>query len=76
MSWSSVPTRLGHTKINACVKTDLYDWILQHPQALQSPIAKYFLIVSTDGHSGKEMVKEHLLQMSSQESHNRMVSPT
>ena len=28
--WSSIPNKRGHTKINECVKTALYYWILHN----------------------------------------------
>ena len=38
-------------KTSARVKTDLYDFILQHPQFLQSPIENDCLKVYIGGHS-------------------------
>ena len=38
MLWSSIPNRKGNTKRNEKVEKYLYNWILQHPQVVQSPI--------------------------------------
>ena len=43
-------------KINACAKTALYDWILQHSQVVQSVIANGCRKVYIDGHSGKQVI--------------------
>ena len=51
MLWSSFPKRKVHTKINENIKKSLYNWILQHPQVVQSPISNECLKVSIGGHS-------------------------
>ena len=51
-------------KISEQVKKYLYNWILQHPQVVQSPIADGFLKVSIDGNSEPQLVPEFLLQVS------------
>ena len=43
MLWSSIPKRWGHLKINQQVKKYLYNWVLQHHQVVQYPIANYCL---------------------------------
>ena len=73
MLWSSIPKRSA--KINACVKIALYDFIIMHPQVVQSPIENDCLNMSIYGHSEKHMVTELLLQVSAQELHNSVVSP-
>ena len=75
MLWSSIPNRKGHTKINEQVRISLYNFILQHPQAVQSPIAHDCLKVSIDGNSESQLVSKLLLQVSFWEPHNIMVSP-
>ena len=37
--WPVILKQRGNTKIYECVKIDLYNWILQHPQVVQSPIS-------------------------------------
>ena len=51
MSWSSMPNMRGHTKINAGVKTALYNWIPHHPQVVESPKDNDCINVSIDIHS-------------------------
>ena len=75
MLWSSIPNRKGHKKINEQVKKYLYNWILQHPQVVQSPIANDCLKVPIDGPSELQLVPKLLLQVSVQELHNIMVIP-
>ena len=64
MLWSSILNRKGNTKINAQVKKYPYNYILQHPQVVQSIIAKDCLQVSIDGHSEPHLVPKLLLQVS------------
>ena len=74
MLWSSIPKRKGHTKIYAQVKKSLYNWILQHPQAVQYPIANDCLKFYIDGQYEPQLVPNLLLQVSVRELHNSMVS--
>ena len=76
MSCSSIQKRRRHIKINARIKTYLYDCIIQHPQVVQSSIEKYCLKVSIDNHSEKDMVTKNILRVFDQELHNKIVSPT
>ena len=62
-------------KTNERVKKYLYNWILQHPQVVQSPIANDYLEVSIDSHYGPHVVLKLLLQVSVRELHNSMVRP-
>ena len=75
MLLSSIPNRKGHKKINAQVKKYLYNWILQHPQVVQSPIYIGCLKVSIDGHSEPQLFPKHLLQVSVRELCNSTVIP-
>ena len=60
---------------NQCaVKKSLYNWILQHPQAVQYPIANDCLKVYIDGQYEPQLVPNLLLQVSVRELHNSMVS--
>ena len=72
--WSIIPNSKGHTKINAQVKKYLYNWILQHPQVLKSPISNDCLKVSNDGHSEPQLVPKLFLQVYVRELYNRTVS--
>ena len=74
MLWSSITKRQGHKKINTQVKKSLYNWIIQHPQVVQSPMAKNCPKVSIDGHYEKQMVPKLLLQVYGKELHSIMVS--
>ena len=56
MLFSTITNRRGHIKINKQVKKYLYNWIIQHPQVLRSPIHNYCLKCSIDGHSEPQLV--------------------
>ena len=73
MLWSSITKSKVHTKINEIFKKSLYNWILQHPQVVQYPIANDYLKVSIDGNSEPQLVPKLLLQVSIWELHNNMV---
>ena len=71
---SIIPKRKLHTEINEQVNKSIYNWILQHPQIVQSPISNYCLKVSINGNSEAQLVPEHLLQLSVWELHISMAS--
>ena len=73
MLCSSIPKRKVHTAINKQVKKYIYNWIIQHPQVVQSPIANDCPKVSIDGHSEPQLVPKLLLQVCVQELHISMV---
>ena len=73
MLWSSIKKSIGHTKINELVKKYLHNWILQHPQVVQSPIAYDCLKVSIDGHYKPQLVPKLLLQVTIRELHNSII---
>ena len=52
-----------HTKINAHVKTAIYDWIIQHTQVVQQPIENDCLKVSIGGHYETQLVPNFLSQV-------------
>ena len=74
MLWSSIPKRKGHKKINAQINKYLFNWVLQHPQVVQSTIANYRLKFSIDGNSEPQLVPKLLLQVSIWELHNSTMS--
>ena len=63
-------------KKNEQIKKSLYNWIMHHPQVLQSPIVNDFLNVKTDGPTEPQLVTKLLLHVSSIELHNNIVSAT
>ena len=72
--WSSINNRVVHTKINSHLKQSLYSWVLNNTQVVQSTIANYYLKVSIDGKTIKQVVINILLQVYVIERHNIMVS--
>ena len=75
MLWSSIPKKKVYTKINERVRKYPYNWILQHTNVAQYPIANDCLKVSIDGHSEQQLVPKLSLQLFIQELHNSMMSP-
>ena len=61
--WYSITKWKGYKHINAHIKQGVYNWILLHPQVVQSPIENDFLKVSVDGHT-KKYIPKMLLQVS------------
>ena len=75
MLWSSITKRMVHTKISERLKKYMYNWILQHPQVLQSTVDNGCLKLYIYGHSEPHLVPRFLLKVSAQEIPNIMVSP-
>ena len=62
--WSIIQKSKLHTKINEWVKKYIYNYILQHPEVVQSPIANDCAKFSIDGHSEPQLVSKFLLKVS------------
>ena len=60
--------------MNNQIDKSLFNWIMHHPQVVQSTIFNYSLKVNIDGHTGPQTVPSFLLQVSVQEIHNSLVS--
>ena len=58
------------------IKKYLYNWIMHHPQVVQSPIVNGCMKVEIDGHTEPQLVPKLLLQVSVRELHNNLVSDT
>ena len=43
--------RKGYSKLDEQIRKSLYNWIIHHPQVVQSPIVNDFLKVKIDGHT-------------------------
>ena len=63
-------------KIGEHIKESLYNWIMHHPQVLQSPIANYCLKMKIDDYTEPQPVPNFLLQVYVRELHNNIVSAT
>ena len=64
----------NHEKNDEQIKNYLSDWIMHHPQILQSPIVNDFTKVKIDGHTEPQLVPKLLLQVSIRELHNKLFS--
>ena len=51
-----------NSKINDQIKKSFYNWIMNHPQVVQSPIFNYCLKVNIDGHTRLNIVPKLSLQ--------------
>ena len=74
--WALKQKRKGNSKIYEPIKKSLYNWIIHHPQVVQSPIVNDCLKVRIDGHTETQLVPKHLLQVYVRELHNTLVSAT
>ena len=66
--------RKGNSKIYEQIKKSLYNWIMHHPQVVQSPIINDFLKVNIDGNTEPQLVPNVLLNFSVRELHKSLVS--
>ena len=74
--WSLKQKRKWHSNIDEKIKKYLYNWIMHHPQVVQSPLVNDCLKVKIDGHSEPKMVPELLFHVYVRELHNNFVSAT
>ena len=58
------------------INKSLYNWIMHHPQVVQSPIFNDCLKVKIYCHIKPQLVPKLLLQVSARELHNNLVSAT
>ena len=56
------------------INKSLYNWIMHHPQVVQSPIENNCLKMKIDGNTEPQLVTKLLLQMSVRELHKNIVS--
>ena len=68
--------RKGNPKVDKQIKKYLYNWIMHHPQVVQSPIVNDFLKVKIYGYTEPQPVPKLSLQVSVRELHNNLVSNT
>ena len=64
----------GNSKFDEHIKKSLYNWIMHHPQVVQSPIVNDVPKMKTDGHTEMQLVQKLLFQVSVRELHNNLVS--
>ena len=75
MLWSNITKMQGHSTINQQIKSILYNWILQHPQFVESPIANNSIKLSIDDQVETQVVPRLLLKVYFREVHNTMLHP-
>ena len=74
--WELKQKQKGHSKISEEIKKYLYNWIMHHPQVVQSPISNDSLKVKIDGYTEPQLVPKILLQVSVRELHKNLVRAT
>ena len=57
MLWYSKQNMRGHSKINQQAK-NLYNFILKHPQVVQTQVANYCIKLSIEGQTETHLVKK------------------
>ena len=72
--WALKPKQKVNSRINDQIKKSLYNWIMYHPQFVQSPIFNDCLKANIDGHTRSQFFPKLLLQVSVRELHNILVS--
>ena len=55
-TWAIKQKRKGNSKISEETRKSLYNWIIHHPQVVQSPIANDCLKVKIDGYTETQIV--------------------
>ena len=75
-SWALKQRRKRNSKIDEQIRKSLYNWIIHHPQFVQSPIINDCRKVKIDVHTEPKLVPKLLLQVSLREIHNNLVSST
>ena len=73
-TWVLKPNQKGNSKINDNINKSIDNWILHHPQVVQSPILNNSLKVNIDVHTTLKLVKKLLLKILFQELYNSLVS--
>ena len=68
--------RKGKSIIYDQINKYFYNWIMHHPQVVQSPIVNGCLKLKIDGHTEPKLVPKFLPQVSIKELHNKLVSDT
>ena len=68
--------RKGKSRVYDQINKSLYNWIMNHPQVVQSPIVNDFLKVNIDGHTEPKLVPKLFSQVYIRELHNKLVSDT
>ena len=65
-----------NSKTDEHIKKSHYNWIMHHPQVVQSPIVNDCLRVKIDDHTEPEIFPKFLLQVYVRELHNNLISAT
>ena len=68
-----IKKRKENPKIKNKIKKSLYNWIMNHPQVLQSPIYNDSIKVNISSHTRPQIVPKWLLHVSVRELHNSLV---
>jgi hypothetical protein len=73
VSWSNVEQRQGYAKVSPEIRVKLLEWLLGHPNVVESPIAGETIWVRNLETGEREQVAKLLLQITIRELHNDML---
>ena len=59
--WSLKQNRKQNSKIDERIKKSLYNWIMHHPQVVQSQIDNDCLKMKIDGHTETQLVPKNII---------------
>ena len=61
--WALKQNQKGHSKLSEMIRKSLYNWILHHPQVVQSPIENNYLKVKIDGYTERQLFPKKVLHV-------------
>ena len=74
--WELKQNKKGNSEIDEQIKKYFLNWIMYHPQVVQSTIVNDCMKVKIDGNTEPQLVPKFLLEVSVRELHNSLVSAT
>ena len=73
--WSSVQSRKGYSKVSPALREKLYDWILKHPEIINSPISNDTILIRNPTNANEKIrVGKLLRNISIRELHNDLMA--
>ena len=73
--WSSVKSRKGYSKVSIELRKKLFDWIIKHPDIVDSPLSNDTILIKNPSNSNEKIrVGKLLRNISIRELHNDLLS--
>ncbi len=76
ISWSTVKKKKGRSKVTEPMRRALHTWVINHPNVIDSPIARDTLLIKDPETGQKKRTGKLLLEISVRELHNNLLEPT